>query len=70
MGEAEGEESAQVDRRGPVVEPVVVPGHAPVGYFPVPLGQPSDRAFDHRPVLSVGGLETIVEGSLTVLALQ
>ena len=70
VGEAEGEESAQVDCRDPVVEPVVVPGHASVAESPVASGQPGDGAFDHGPVLPVGVLETFVGGPLTVLALQ
>ena len=68
--ESEVEQSAQVDRGGAVVEPVVVLGHASVGHFPVAADQPGDGAFDHRPVLPVGGLEAIVGGALAVLALQ
>ena len=70
MGEAEGEESAQVDCRDSGVEPVVVPGHASVAESPVATGQPGDGALHHGPVLPIGSLESLVGGPLPVLALQ
>jgi len=70
VGEAEGEESAQVDRGDAVVEPVVVLGDASVTESPVASGQPGDAAFDHGPVLPVGVLEGLVGCPLPVAALQ
>ena len=70
VGEAEGEEPAQVDRGGPVVEPVVVLGDASVTESPVASGQPGDAAFDHGTVLPVGALEAVFAGPLPVAALQ
>jgi len=68
--EAEGDESAQVECGGAVMQPVVVFGHAPVAEFAVASGEPGDRAFDHRPALAVIGLPLLVFRALAMLTLQ
>lgn len=68
--EAQGEESAQVECCDAVAEPVVVLLDTAVRNAAGIAGEPRDRTFDHRAVLSVGGLEGFVTGSLAVLALQ
>ena len=53
-----------------VVEPVVVLLHPSVGHAAGAAGEPGDGAFDHRAVLSIGGLEPFVGGTSAVLALE
>ena len=54
--EAQGDQSAQVQRRGAVMEPLIVVGDAAVADFAVAAGQPGDGAFHHGSVLAVLGL--------------
>ena len=70
VGEAEGEQPAQVERGDAVVEPGVVLLDPAVGHASVAAGEPGDGAFDHGPVGPVGGLERLVGGPLPVVALQ
>src|SRR6185312_9603608 len=68
-GEAEVEQSAQVQPGHPVVQPQVVGGGSAEPQPPVPAGdQPGDGAFDHGPMLTVGGLELWVLGAAAVTA--
>lgn len=59
VGEAEGDESAQVEAGDGVVEPVVVLGDAAVAEFACAAGEPGDDAFDHGPVLAVFGFARV-----------
>jgi hypothetical protein len=43
---------------------------ASVGDAPVAAGQPGDGAFDHRPVLPIGGLEFVAAGAFAMCSLQ
>src|SRR5687768_17270906 len=61
-GEAHGQESAQVEGGDAVVEPVVVLLDPAVGHPPSSSSEPGDGAFDHGPVLAVGGLEALLGG--------
>jgi hypothetical protein len=54
--QAHRDESAQVQCRGSVVQPVIVLGHSAVADFAVVAGKPGDGAFDHGAVLAVFGL--------------
>lgn len=56
VGQARRDQAAQVERGGPVMQPVVVLDDAAVADFAVAAGQPGDRAFHHRTVLTVFGL--------------
>ena len=49
----QGDQAAQVDRGGAVVQPVVVRGDSSVRHAAATAGQPSDRAFHHGPMLSI-----------------
>src|SRR4051794_1825255 len=69
-GQAEGEQSAQVDRGDPQVKPGVVLADAAVAQLAVAAGEPGDRALDHRPVPSVVLDEPGGGGSGGVLALR
>src|SRR3954471_10587703 len=69
-GQAEGEQSAQVDRGDPQVKPGVVLADAAVAELAVAAGEPGDRALHHRPVPSVVLDEPGAGGSGAVLALQ
>ena len=51
--EAQSGKSAQVQRGGAVMQPVIIFGDAPVADFPVVASQPSDGAFDHWPMLTI-----------------
>ena len=57
VGQCQGEEAAEVDRSGAMVQLVVVFGDAAVTEAPVAADEPGDGAFDHGPVLPVDGLE-------------
>ena len=70
VGEAEGEQAAQVEGGGAVVQPGVVLRDSAVGDAPVAAGEPGDGSFDHGSVGPVGGLERLLGGAGPVLALQ
>lgn len=70
VGQAHREQSAQVQGGNAVVEPVVVLVDPAVRHAASASGQPGDRAFHHRSVLAVDGLEVLAAGALAVLALQ
>jgi hypothetical protein len=53
VAEAHGDQSAQIDRRGAVMQPVIVLGDAAVADFAVSSRQPRDAAFDHWSMLTV-----------------
>src|SRR5260370_41325242 len=55
--EAHGDQAAQVERSGAVVQPMVILGHAAIAEFAVAAHDPGDAAFDHGSVLSVSRLK-------------
>ena len=56
VGQAHGDESAQVQGGDSVVQPVIVFGHSAVADFAVVAREPGDGAFDHGAMLAVFGL--------------
>ena len=60
VGQAEGQESAQVESGETVVEPGVVLSDAAVGHSTVASYEPGDRPFHHGPVGAVAVLEGLV----------
>src|SRR3546814_18271443 len=67
-GEAHREESAQVEAGDSVVETVVVLLDASVRHPSGTTGEPGNRAFDHRQVLGVTGLNAVFARWFAVLA--
>src|ERR1700730_6797608 len=68
--QAEVGQSAQVERGGSVVKPVVVFGHAAIAHFAVATHQPGDGLLDHRPVSPIFVLPLGVPGISASGALQ
>ena len=63
MVQAQGDQSAQVQRGRAVMQPVIVLDHAAVSEATVAAGQPGDGTFNHRTVLAVlvlpGGISRV-----------
>ena len=70
MAEPQGDQSAQIDRRGTVVQPVAIFDDAAVTHLAVAAGQPGDAAFDHRSVLTIFVEPVHVSGCCACVALQ